>query len=54
MVRSEVRDQQNLHNLCKAIFIDGKGQLTYFNIGFQFYFVTKEDADLFRGLQYIA
>lgn len=39
-----------LHDLCKAQFIDGQGRYTYTWCGFSFFFTNEENAYLFRSL----
>jgi hypothetical protein len=44
---------RELHDLCKSQFIDEKGRRTYVWFGHRFFFLTDNDAHLFRGLQYL-
>jgi hypothetical protein len=52
--KHEHGDWRRLHDLCKATFVNGKGRTTYIWFGSTFFFLTEEDANLFRTLQYLA
>lgn len=40
-----------IHKLCQEHFVDAAGRKTYIWFGEKFFFLNKEDAQLFRTLQ---
>ena len=44
---------KELHVLCKSVFKDGQGLQTYVWFGNLFFFLTEEDAKLFKTLPYL-
>jgi hypothetical protein len=54
MVICETSRWESLHALCAIHFRNRSGQSTYTWEGNKFFFLTQEDADLFKTLQLIA
>jgi hypothetical protein len=53
MVENESSAWNTLHELCAEAFVNEKGQSTYTWFGNRFFFLTDEDAKLFKALWYL-